>query len=334
MNRVYPFLMSVSLLLSACGGSSSGEIAPGQAPVGGTTPLVISAANSKPVVRVAYGSTLQSMETGGLVGDSGIASSPSGGLQKPQFQDSMSGLLIRAVQKDPLGPITEFCGDTAESGTMTISGEIASITGLTTGDTITVVATDCNEGLGEVINGTMEMTVVSFTGDLLFTGLYRLEMKVLLIDFEVATATDTILSNGDSTVTIDTNGNPVITMSISGISMTTDSMASTEVVSSFLTAQTVDISVVGFEPYTLSASGTINSSQLAGEIVYSTPVTFQGAGVAYPYAGEMLITGANGGTVRLIVLDEINVRIETDADGDGNVDAGGTEDTTWGDITI
>jgi len=72
---------------------------------------------------------------------------------------------------------------------------------------------------------------------------------------------------------------------------------------------------------------------LAGEIVYSTPVTFQGAGAAYPFTGEMLVTGDNGGTVRLIALDEINVRIETDADGDGNVDAGGTEDTTWEDIT-
>ena len=112
--------------------------------------------------------------------------------------------------------------------------------------------------------------------------------------------------------------------------MTTVSTAGTETISAFLTSQTVDTSVIQAEPYTLAATGTIESSRLAGEISYTTPTTFQGAGVAYPFAGEMLITGANNATVRLIALDEINVRIETDTDGDGSVDA--SEDTTWDDI--
>ena len=53
-------------------------------------------------------------------------------------------------------------------------------------------------------------------------------------------------------------------------------------------------------------------------------------GADYPFAGEMLITGANNATIRLIALDSVNVRIETDTNGDGVVDA--TEDTTWDDI--
>lgn len=122
-------------------------------------------------------------------------------------------------------------------------------------------------------------------------------------------------------------------MSISGVSLTTVSNSGTEIASNFQTAQTVDTSVAaGSEPYTLAASGTINSTQLGGEITYSMPVTFQGAGAGYPFAGEMLISGANGATIRLIALTETTVRIEVDADGDGVVNIGGTEDTTWDDI--
>ena len=105
----------------------------------------------------------------------------------------------------------------------------------------------------------------------------------------------------------------------------------TETVTNFSTSQTVDTSVQP-EPYTLSASGTVNSTALSGSVTYTTTVTFQGAGGGYPFAGEMLLTGANGATIRLIALDETNVRIETDTDGDGVVDD--TEDTTWDDIAI
>ena len=104
-----------------------------------------------------------------------------------------------------------------------------------------------------------------------------------------------------------------------------------EVLTNFDTAQSVDTSVVP-ESYTLTTAGTVDSSQLSGSITYTTPVTFQGSGEGYPFAGELLITGAGGATIRLVTLDAINVRIETDTDGDGTVDA--TEDTTWDDIAL
>ncbi len=328
MNRVYPYFLTAALLLSACGGGSGSNPAPASPPppTGGTMPVVLTASNSKPAARAAYKSTMQSMDTAGLVDNSGVASTSPGNLQKPNVQDPMSGMLARILQKVPLGPDTFPCGI---SGTTTISGELASLFTLTAGDQINVEAAACDDGLGEVVSGRMEMTVAAFTGDLL-SGTYLLEMHVLLIDFEVETVLDTILSNGDSIVSIDTNGNPLISMSISGNSMTTVSTVSTETISAFLTSRTVDTSVILAEPYTLSASGTIASSLLAGEITYTTPTTFQGTGTAYPFAGAMLITGANNATVRLIALDEINVRIETDTDGNGTVDA--TEDTTWADI--
>ena len=59
---------------------------------------------------------------------------------------------------------------------------------------------------------------------------------------------------------------------------------------------------------------------------YATPVTFEGFDNGYPHTGELLITG-DSSSARLIALDDVNVRIEIDGDGDGAVDD--TIDTTW-----
>lgn len=327
MRRAYFLISSLALVLSACGGSSESGPAPSPPPAGTMTDLVVTTANAKPAARTAYSSTMQSVDTGGLVGDTGIASSPGGNFQKPAVHKSLSGVLGNALQKVPLGPDTFDCGI---SGTTTISGDLASVFTLTVGDQINIEAADCDDGFGEVINGRMEFTVSVFSGDLAL-GLYLMDMAVLLIDFEVTTTTDTILSNGDSLVSIDTTGNPMIFMAISGDSMTTISNTSTEIMSDFDTSQTVNAGVVP-EPYTLSSSGTVDSSLLGGIISFTTPVTFQGAGVAYPFAGELLITGADGGTIRLIATGGNNVTIETDTNGDGELES--SEDTTWDDIAL
>ena len=73
--------------------------------------------------------------------------------------------------------------------------------------------------------------------------------------------------------------------------------------------------------------GTITSTQFDGEVTYETPVAFVALGDAYPHVGELLVTGANNATVRLIAVDEVNVRIEADYDGNGTIDE--TIDTTW-----
>lgn len=323
MKRTYAYLLPITLLLTACGGGSSTPATIQPPPGGGE--LVISAANAKPAVRTAYGSTQQSMGTGDLVLGTGLVANSGSGLQKLQLPNGLPELLTRALQKDPLGPDVTDCD---AGGTTTISGEVVNPQLLSPGDQINVVSEDCNNGLGAVANGRMELTVVSFDIDLVTFG-FRLEMDVRLVDLEIATDADTLISNGDSTVIVDLTGIPMAVTSITGSSLTVQSNAQTETTSGFSTVQTVDTSVMP-EPYTLTSSGTIDSTELGGVVTYSTPVTFQGTGTDNPFAGEFLVTGADGATIRLIALDSINVRIETDTDGDGVVDA--TEDTTWADI--
>lgn len=320
--------LCIALFLSACGGS--GYDPTPTPPAGGGTGLNIDATNAKPAVRVAYGATARTVDTGGLVDDSGLASTPNSGFSKISAADRAPGVLVRIMQKDPLGPFTELC---IPSGSITINLDVDPLTfatgGLSAGDTINIDYADCDEGLGEVVSGRMEFTVVDFSGDL-GLGLYRLEMAAVLIDLTVTTATDTVTSNGDSTIVIDTTGNPLVLMSISGNVMTTVSSTSTETVSSFLTTQTVNTSVIP-EPYTLESAGTVSSSQLDGIIIFDTIVTFQGMGGAYPYAGELLVTGVNS-AVKLVALTDTTVRIETDSDGDGVFES--SEETTWDDIAL
>jgi hypothetical protein len=320
--------LSIALLLSACSGSSYDT--PPAPPTGGGTSLSIDSSNAKPAIRIAYGATAQSVDTGGLVDESGVASTPDGGFSKATASDTASGILVRFMQKDPFGPFIEDC---ISRGTMTMNLDVNPLTfvvgELSIGDKIFVDYADCDNGLGETLNGSMEFTVADFSGDLAL-GLYRLEMDVLLIELAVTTATDTVTSDGDATVVVDTTGNPMVLLSISGNSLVAVSAASTETVTSFLTTQTVDTSVIP-EPYTLDSSGTVNSSQLAGVIDFETLTTFQGMGAAYPYAGVLLVTG-NGSAVKLIALSDSTVRIETDPEGDGIFVL--LEETTWDDIAL
>lgn len=339
MKRACILLGTLFLALTACGGGSNGP-APANPPVSpppaAGSMLVIDDVNAKTAVRVAYGASVNSMSSGDQVGGAGIAGAPDGGFQKPGIHQAMAGTLAKFAQKVPLGPDTYDCGIDPGFGTQTISGEIADPISLlegmlSPGDQINVDFVDCDEGLGEVLNGRLEMTVVSFSGDLLISAAYLMVMDVELVDFEVTTDVDSVLSNGDSRVTVDTTGIPLISVAIGGNSLTTVTSAATETLTAFSTAQTVDTSTVP-EPYTLTSSGDVSSSQLGGSIGYETPVTFQGAGSAYPFAGELLVIGANNATIRLIALDATSVRIETDSNGDGEIDT--MENTTWDDVAL
>lgn len=99
-----------------------------------------------------------------------------------------------------------------------------------------------------------------------------------------------------------------------------------ETLYSYLTSQTLDAGVSP-SPSTMTASGTADSSELGGVVEYSTPTMFQAFDNDYPSSGELLVTGANGATVRLIVIDNVDIRIEFDSDGMAPPDE--TIDTTW-----
>ena len=164
-----------------------------------------------------------------------------------------------------------------------------------------------------------------FNGDIL-SGAYEMTMEMTITNFQVTTATDVILSHGDTTATINTLLAPYVEASVSGGSITISSNTASETLFAYSSGQTFDGRVAP-APYTMSAAGTLDSSQIGGIVDYSTPVTFAGLDTGYPTAGELLVEGL-GSSARLVAqANGIDVIIRIDSNNDGDVDE--TIETTW-----
>ena len=314
-----PAALAVILVsLAACGGGG------GAAPAAPAASLKITANNAAIASAAAYEAATQSVGLGDLVGTSGLlAAAPvdSASVAARQFSKIGRNTLFSV----PVGPETQSC---AQSGTLTISGNISNPLTLSQGDSFSVVADRCDDGLGNVIHGALGFTVDQFSGDL-FTGLYNLQMTMNLTDFQVTTPGDAVTSNGAATVLLDTSTAGFVSATVSGSSLTTDSNLASISMTNFESTQTVDTRIAP-APYTWAASGTLDTTRLSGIVSYSTPATFEGSGADYPGIGELLVRGDNS-TARLVALNNVDVRIEIDSNADGEVDE--TIVTTWAEFS-
>jgi len=316
MKNRHLLIFCATLALAACNGGSSFS--------GGSTDtstgLGLTSTNALTAANVSYRAAFGSGDLANVGGSIGVAAAAPGSAA-PTADMQLSGFLVSALQQIPFGPDEFPC---IVSGSITMSGDIADPLTLTVGDTFSIEATACDDGIGEIVDGFISMTVTDFSGDFLL-GTYLLGMNAVLDGLQVTTATDVISSTGDASIALDTMATPFVSASVSGSSMMTSSNASTETLTGYATEQSVDAGIAP-APYTLTSRGTVDSSQLADIVSYTTPVQFQGNGIDFPHTGELLITGGNS-SARLIALDDVNVRIELDSDGDGVVDV--TVDTTW-----
>ncbi len=276
-----------------------------------------------PVTQASYSSAVQNIGMSELVNSGGLISQAPGGVSKVAA-GQFSKIVGAVDNKIPIDE-TQQC---AVEGMITITGNIQNPVTLTEGDFFTILAEDCDDGLGEVIDGTLDFTVDRFNGDLL-TGFYDLQMTLTMGNFQVRTADDVLTSNGAATVDLNTEAAPMVTASVTGNSMTSDSNSGSETLSAFFSTQTLDARVSP-SPYTWSASGVLDTTRLSGVVEYSTPVTFEGFDNDYPHSGELLVEGANS-SARLIAENNVDVTIEIDSDGDGVVDD--TIETTWAELT-
>jgi hypothetical protein len=323
MKRLSIPLIFASFAMVACSSGDNGGLVPAPVvpPPSGFT---ITSANAVTVSQVSWAASVQSSDLVGLFSSSGgfVANVP-GTVSKVQGIASAPNSGGSVGQSVPIPPIDLPC----VVGIVTVSGEIADpfTPTLTPGDFIDSLYTDCDEGTGEVINGLVRMTVDSFVGNLAL-GVYDLTATFVLTNLQVTTATDDLTSNGTVTVALDTTLLPAIAASVSGSSLTTDGNSASETLSNFQATQSVDAGLQP-APFTMDSSGTLDSSELAGVITYSTPVTFQGFDSDFPSSGEFLVV-AETSSLRLIALDNINVRIEINNDGVIEI-----IDTTWAELT-
>jgi hypothetical protein len=318
MNRVHLGLLATSVLISACGGG--GESFGGQAPV--STSFPITSNNGVQTTRLSYQAALGSGEFAEVgnppVGGAGLGDNMTIADVAPTPEDMM----LDVISMIPFGPDVEPC--LGGTGTTTLSGDVAVPGTFTVGDTFRIEYELCDEGQGEVIDGIINLTISDFSGDL-FLGTYMLGVDADVESLEVLTSSDTLTANGDASITIDTMLVPFVATSVSGSQMAQTYNAGSETLVNYRSDQTVDGNQQP-EEFTMDSAGTLEHSSLPGSVTYSTTTLFRGFIPSYPYQGVLFVQGENS-TARLTVLDDNNVRVEIDDNGDGTVEY--TEDMTW-----
>ncbi|MEO1246301.1 MAG: hypothetical protein AAFX56_11525 [Pseudomonadota bacterium] len=314
---------SLLLTLAGCGGSSEPfglQESPNTGQIPGTG-LAITASNAASAAGLSYAAGVGSLSTIGVassVGDLVGGGAPA----KPGLGSLERGRLPALVVLAPFGPVVQGC---AVSGTVSVSGDLASPTALTSGDSVTLVFDNCNDGTGETVDGRIDTTIDQFTPDVVTPANFVLGISVVLLDLQLRTAAETTTGNGDAGVIVDTSNPTAIRSSVAGNALTIDSGSKSETLSNYSSDESITLSSESFD-FTLGFRGTLTSTALNAPVVFSTPLAFEGLVGERPSSGEMLITG-NNSSVRLVVLDRLNVRLDVDSNGDGEIDV--AIQTSW-----
>ena len=332
MKRVAISTLIPLFFLAACGSSDStfngqDNNDPNDPPLTG---LAIDANNAMAVAVAAYGAALDSGELAGLVGTTGLTATKTGGSSKPLPQARTNSLLGQIVQKIPLGTDVYDC---LMTGTISVSIDVVdplvlAAGALSVGDNFVVDYDNCNDGAEEVIDGTIDLTVSAFEGDI-FSGLYDLSMAMIITTLQVTTPADMLSTGGNATARLNLLELLYAEATVSGSSITMDYNTMSDTLTDFSSMQTVDAGALD-QPYTMVTQGTLTTTRLAGSVVYSTPVMFAGLGSSYPYTGEFFVVGENS-SIRLVADNDVDVHIDIDSDGDTVVDE--TIVTTWAELT-
>lgn len=323
-------ILGIALVLGGCGGGGGGG-----APVPPAADLVeITSANAKTVAGAAVLSSLEGGSFGAFALAGTMPSAPAakstktsqlyakiGAIQGAQTESlvkqSEAGYMQAAV-----GPLTSACSG---GGSVTVSGDLASEQTLTAGDSVTIEFVDCDDGLA-VVDGRLSMTITTFEGAM-DSGMFSLGVSLELTAFTVVEDGETVAADGDVTMTISA-ASPMLTLTMTSSSLAVSGGDGTHELSGYSLTQSID-SASG--EYSVDASGTVESSAFEGAATFDVTEPFIGSGAAHPGSGELLVSGAGGATLRLIVLDTTFVRLELDTDGNGTVDE--TVDATWDELT-
>jgi hypothetical protein len=310
----------LALILNGCssGGGGGGPAPPAGPPATGT----INTGSVLAVTGRAIDAVFQSGGFGNITNFVGLTTAATNGpetlgkgiVTKPGNWNTNS--------QAPTGLDATLC---AVDGSLTVTGDIASPLTVTEGDFLDYLWANCDDGLGQVINGLIGMTFTEFEGNLL-AGRILLRVSLAVQGFQVIEPTGSQTTSGDLALTINSREQPLTVVKTMGSTMMVNNGSSTETLTDFSSTVTEDTSVFPAN-FTKVATGRVSSTQFDGVVSYDTPVAFQATGDGFPYEGELLVFGTNSASIRITAIDEVSVRIEADYNGDGAADA--TIETTW-----
>lgn len=310
-----------TLMLAACGGGGGGGSGtPAPAPAGPQA-VVITETNAKPVAASALDATQNTSATGGGALPVGVQVDTSAAA--PTVLQLIAQSVRLAASSNALAalPAAVAINQTVSctySGTVTLSGQVASSSGLSTGDTLTLSMSNCSETPGTSLSGQLSMTVQSGS---LTSVPFHVVILTTATNLTAVTGGTTLVANG--AVTLDWTGSSTSeTLVASGATMSTRETVSgvshTTTMRSFTQTQTITgTTLTG----SLTATVETDSTRLGGTtvsytITTPTPVVWN-ATTRTATAGVVKVVGANNSQLLLTVNANSSVTIQVDANGDG-----------------
>jgi len=296
------------------GGGSDGGVTPPPPPS-----LAITASNAHDVASTVIVAIGVSFDLGDITDQDTPVQAANGVLAAPLTKSL--GSVYSSLRQDAAQTI-ENC---PFGGTVDITQTIANPSAPTVGDRIVAVFTDCDDGLGYVLNGTMDITIAALQGDM-NTNVFLLGLDVVLTNLEVSYGTEVVTANGSTTITLDSLDFPILTLSIAGTRLQLGAAGELLTLTDFDHSLQTEIGVDP-QPHVADVLGRLGSRLLDGTVDYDTTLSIHVSGDSDPHQGEMLITGAGNSSVRVVIVDSSNITLEVDTNGDGVIDD--SIDTNW-----
>ena len=313
--------VGITMTIAACG-SSSGDSAPVQESVVEEPTLGITADNGRDIASTLIAAVVLSFDLGDMTGDYMSARPGDILFSAPQAKEpaGLYTILLSEVQQEG--------GNCAVTGTVMYSVTQADVNTLSVGDRIVAIYSDCDDGLGYTISGRVDMTIAAVEGDLR-TDVFLIGMDIEMTDVVVSDSDGVATADGEMNLTLDQLDFPMVGLGMTAAEFRLGHQDEVLTLTDCDHAMLVD---VGTTPAPLDASvfGRLESQLLGGSVDYETTVTVKALGDDNPYVGELLVTGSGNSTLRIVIRDSSNIRLEIDENGDGTVDAYIYE--TWADL--
>lgn len=311
------FTCLLSVVLGACGGSSDGSDDNSGELVTITTDNAVEIAASVTSSTIDNDTTLDSAD---LFSDLLVLQPPSAKVGF-EYSDLMKTVLAQAPTGGVGNTPFNFSVNCASSGSFSVSATLANPEMLSQGDSITITFDACSDG-EETQDGSIVLSITAFSGD---TGAeYSLAFSVEYNNLSFTEEGETSRISGDVSMSI-TFSEGVITTEFSSNAFSVVEDGREQTVTDYAITTAVNAED---QSISLSVSGSLSSDELGGTVSFATIEPFTASATDDdPVSGVLRITGADGATLTITVQDTVNVLLEIDSDGDGQVDQ--TIETTW-----
>ena len=201
--------------------------------------------------------------------------------------------------------------------------------GLSTGDSASFTFNACvldSGGIPVTMNGTLAFEATDVTGAP--PGPFSYALTCSFNSFSIHVLGVTVIVNGGFVLELSSDDGDTFQSVVRGTYYSVYAQAGQQAFSGTLSNFRLERNFTeSTGAYLVDLQATVAGSQIGGEATFETTVPFTGTDPDDPDAGTMVVTGAEGTTATLVALNNVDVQILLDLDGDGTTDA--TINTTW-----